>query len=297
MSEAVVQRVSRIPYSIRWHAPHLRLGQHGSRLRGTGLEFDQLKESSYGAGVRTINWAATARRGGTPLLVNTYYEEKDLTVMLLVDVSASMDFGSVRLSKKRLVAEISASLVYSALLSHDRVGFLGFTSIVETYLPPRRARRYQQAIPAAILHDAYERTRADWVTVAAILEERLKRPALLFLLSDFLTDDMLPLSQALARLQARHDVIALVVTDPREEELPAGYARMALRDLETGQITRYDFSAKNRQIMAAVAQTRQRQLQQTFQHLGIASVTVSPCSDYVQDITRLFLGRRRRTKG
>ena len=194
MSEAVVQRVSRIPYSIRWHAQHLRLGQHGSRLRGAGLEFDQLKESSYGEGVRTINWAATARRGGTPLLVNTYYEEKDLTVMLLVDVSASMDFGSVRLSKKRLVAEISASLVYSALLSHDRVGFLGFTSIVETYLPPRRARGYQQAIPAAILHDAYERTRADWVTVAAILEERLKRPALLFLLSDFLTDDMLPLS-------------------------------------------------------------------------------------------------------
>jgi uncharacterized protein (DUF58 family) len=297
MSEATSQRLSRIPYAIRWRPQHLRLGQHRSRLRGAGLEFNQLQESPYGEGVRTINWAATARRGGTPLLVNTYYEDKDITVMLLVDLSASMDFGSVRLSKKMLAAEISASLVYSALLSHDRIGLLSFTSKLETYLPPRRVRWYQQAIPEAIRHDTYDRTQADWVTATAILQERLKQPALIFLLSDFLTDDVPHLSQALVRLQARHDVIALVVTDPREEEFPAGSARMAIRDLETGQIAMYDFSANNRHIMTLAAQTRQHQLQQTLQHVGIASVSVTPCSDYVQDITRLFLGRCRRTKG
>jgi uncharacterized protein (DUF58 family) len=247
--------------------------------------------------MRTINWAATARRGGAPLLVNTYYEEKDITVMLLVDLSASMDFGSVRLSKKRLAAEVSASLVYSALLSHDRVGLLGFSSKVETYLPPRRVRGYQQIIPAAVLHDTPDRTRADWITATAILEERLKWPALIFLLSDFLTDDVLHLSQALSRLQGRHDVVALIITDPREEEFPSEYARMAMRDLETGQIALYDFSATNRHIMMGAARARQHQLQQTFAHVGIASVTVTPSSDYVQDLTRLFLGRHRRTKG
>ena len=297
MSEATSQRVSRIHYSIRWRPQHLRLGQHRSRLRGAGLEFDQLRESTYGEGMRTINWAATARRGGTPLLVNTYYEEKDITVMLLVDLSASMDFGSVRLSKKMLAAEVSASLVYSALLSHDRVGLLGFSSKVETYLPPRRVRGYQQVIPEAILHDAYDRTSADWITATAILEERLKWPALIFLFSDFLTDDVPHLSQALSRLQGRHDVVALIITDPREEEFPSGYARMAMRDLETGQIAMYDFSANNRHIMTVAARARQHQLQQTFAHVGIASVTVTPSSDYVQDITRLFLGHRRRTKG
>jgi uncharacterized protein (DUF58 family) len=271
--------------------------------------------------MRTINWAATARRGGTPLLVNTYYEEKDITVMLLVDLSASMDFGSVRLSKKMLAAEVSASLVYSALLSHDRVGLLGFSSKVETYLPPRRVRGYQQVIPEAILHDisttpsrravtgyqqvipeailhdACDRTSADWITATAILEERLKWPALIFLFSDFLTDDVPHLSQALSRLQGRHDVVALIITDPREEEFPSGYARMAMRDLETGQIAMYDFSANNRHIMTVAARARQHQLLQTFAHVGIASVTVTPSSDYVQDITRLFLRRRRRTKG
>jgi uncharacterized protein (DUF58 family) len=289
-------RLWRIPYHIRWRAQHLRLGQHRSRLRGAGLEFDQLKESHNGAGMRAINWAATARRGGTPLLVNTYYEEKDITVMLLADVSASMDFGSVRLSKKTLAAEISASLVYSALTAHDRVGFLGFTSQVEIYMPPRRARGYQQAIPDAIQHGTYAQSRTNFATAAAILEERLKQPSLIFLLSDFLTDDFQDLSQALVRLRARHDVIALVITDPREEVLPQGYARMAVRDLETGEVMVYDFSPKNRQMMAATAHAQQTHLQQMLQRLDIATVTVTPSSNYAEDITQLFLGRCRRKK-
>jgi uncharacterized protein (DUF58 family) len=294
MTAAVSPRLSRIPYHIQWRAQHLRLGQHRSRRRGAGLEFDQLRESSHGEGIRLINWAATARRGGTPLLVNTYYEEKDITVMLLADLSPSMDFGSVRLSKKTLTAEVSACLVYSALAAHDRVGLLGFTSQVEVYMPPRRVWQYQQAIPDAIRHGPWARASANFVTAAAVLEERLKRPALLFLLSDFLTDDFQHLSQALARLQARHDLIALVVTDPREESLPLGYARMAVRDLETGASAMYTFSQQNYHAMITAAQARQTQLQRIFRSLGIAALTVTPSSDYIEDLTQLFLRRRRR---
>jgi uncharacterized protein (DUF58 family) len=195
--ETILQRVTRIPFHIPWRAHHDHHGQHQSRLRGSGLEFDQLKEYQAGEGIQKINWAATARRGESPLLVNTYYEEKDITVMLLVDLSASMDFGSTRVQKKTLAAEISASLVYSALASRDRVGFLGFTSQVECYFPPSRSKAYQRAIPEAILSSRLsstqagggERSPANFWTAVEGLERRIKAPVLIFLLSDFLIDD------------------------------------------------------------------------------------------------------------
>lgn len=293
MSAARYQQVCCIPYRFQGHARHVRLGRHQSRQRGAGLAFDQLIESHDGAGIRSINWAATARRGGSPLLVNTYYEDKDITVMLLTDLSASMAFGSVRLSKQALVAEISASLVYSALVARDRIGLLGFTSQVEIYLPPRQAQSYQWAIPEAICRDASVGTTAHLGVAVAALEIWIKRPALVFLLSDFLTDDFQALSQALAQLRARHDLIALVVSDPREAALPIGSACMTMRDLETGQVMTYRYSRQNRRHMAAVVQARQAHLQQLFQRLDIAHVTVTPCSDYCADLTQLFRGRRR----
>jgi uncharacterized protein (DUF58 family) len=213
--------------------------------------------------------------------------------MLLVDVSASMDFGSMRLTKKTLAAEIGASLVYSALAAHDRVGLLSFTSQVEHYMPPRQRRGYQQAIPGTILHGTSVQRRANFSTAVSGLEARLKRAALVFLLSDFLTDDFQGLSEALARLQARHDLIVLVLSDPREEALPPGYASMAVRDLETDELVVYDFSPRNRQRMAATAQAQQWQLQQLLQHLGVAAVRVTPTSNYVEDLTQLFRSRQR----
>jgi uncharacterized protein (DUF58 family) len=297
MSVVMPPHICRIPYHLRRYAHHLRLGQHQSRQRGTGLTFDQLIESHEGAEIRTINWAATARRGGSPLLVNTYYDEKHITVMLLADLSASMTFGSVRLSKQALVAEISTLLVYSALVARDRIGLLGFSSQVEVYLPPRQTRSYQWAIPEAIGHHACTGTTARFGVAVDALESWLKRPALVFFLSDFLTDDLTHLAQSLRRLCARHDLIAMVVADPREEALPAGSASMSMRDLETGAVTTYRFSRKNRQRMAAVAQARHVHLQKLFDDLGIAQVTVTPSSDYGTDLRQLFLGHQKRRRG
>jgi uncharacterized protein (DUF58 family) len=289
MIEGMLQRVERIAYHVSWHASHMRLGPHASRVRGAGLHFDQLKEAYDGASMRLINWSATARRGGTPLLVNTYYEEKDVTVMLLVDLSASMHFGSTRLSKQARAAEISASLVYSALLEHDRIGLLGFTAGVDLYAPPRQARAYQRTIPEAILYSQPKHPTASFDAAVGGLEARVKQRALVFLLSDFLTDDISRLSHALARLQARYDLIPLVVTDPREEAMPRGHARMPMRDLETGQRTVYYLSPFNRRRIEAAAHARHTALQQLFHHLGMAHVVVSPHSNYVADLMRLFL--------
>jgi uncharacterized protein (DUF58 family) len=297
MIEDILQRVSYIPLPLWWRTDQVHFGHHQSRQRGTGLEFDQLKEYHTGEGIQKINWAATARRGGTPLLVNTYYEEKESIVMLLVDESASMDFGSERVTKRTLTTEISASLVYSALVSRARVGLLGFTAQVESYFPPRRSPVYQRAIPEAILTDRGDRTPADlWVAVEG-LETRVNAPALVFLLSDFLCEDTQQLSQALSRLCDHYDLIALVVTDPREMSLPDRNAWVMMRDLETGKVIRYRFSRKMRRRMVEQQRKRHQQLRTLFEALGIAHMRVAPHRDYGTDLTQLLWTHARRKTG
>lgn len=297
MIETILARVCYIPYRCRGLSRQQRLGRGQSWARGSGLEFDRIRDYAPGEGTRRINWTATARQGNGSLLVNTYYEDKALTLMLVVDLSASMDFGTKRLTKKALAAELSASLVYSALQSHDRIGLLGFTSDVACYVPPGQARHYQWLIPNAILHYDSTRASADYWAMAAALRQCLKQRALVFLLSDFLTADTAQLAQTAEALRDQHDLVSVTVSDPREAELPAGIGRMATRDLETGQFAAYSFSRRNRRRLARAAQARQEQLQALWERLDIAHVSVTPESNYPEDLTRMFLmcrGRRRR---
>jgi uncharacterized protein (DUF58 family) len=292
--DTILQQVCHIPYRVRWRAHQQRLGQRRSRWRGEGLEFDQLREAQAGEDIRHVNWAATARHGGEPLLINAYYEEKDLTVMLLVDLSASMDFGSVRLTKKALAAEVGASLAYSAMGYRDRIGLIGFTSDVACYLPPRQARHYQWAIPEAIAHHDASREPARFEVAAATLVHHIKDRALVFLLSDFLTDHADELLQALTRIRHQHDLIALQVQDPLEVALPPGHATLVTRDIETGETASYHFSRRNRRQMRATVEAQQTQLHQMFHQLNIPYVTITPQRDYGTDITQLFLTSRGR---
>jgi len=292
--DTILQQVCHIPYRVRWRAQQRRLGQRPSRLRGEGLEFDQLREVQAGESIRHINWAATARASGNALLINAYYEEKDLTVMLLVDLSSSMDFGSTRLTKKTLAAEVCASLVYSATMCRDRIGLLGFTADVACYLPPRQSRHYQVAIPEALLHYDSTREQASFGTAAQALERYIKRRALVFLLSDFLTDDTDELRQALIWLRRKHDLIVLQVQDPLEITFPPGHSTMVTRDAETGETARYSFSRRNRRHMLQAAEARHTYLQQLWGELHIPHVTITPHSNYGADITQLFLTSRGR---
>ncbi|ETX09219.1 MAG: hypothetical protein ETSY2_00790 [Candidatus Entotheonella gemina] len=294
MIETILQHVARIPLSVRWLAHQVRLGQHRSHQRGSGLDFDQIREYQPGEAVRKINWAATARRGSVTPLVNAYYEEKDLTVMLLADLSASMHFGSTRLTKRALAAEISASLVYSTLLNHDRVGLLGFAGDVACYLPPRQERTYQRLIPEAILQSEAGSGPADWWTAVSRLERWVSRPTLMFILSDFLTDDSERLQQALKQLCRRHDPIALVVTDPLEQTLPVGTARIVSRDFETGAVRSFSLTRANQRRMAERTEARQAQLGQMFRHLRMPYLTVTADGNYIDELRHLVLSRHRR---
>lgn len=294
MIDMLQQQVTRIPLYLRRLAQQTRLGQHQSHQRGSGLEFDQLREYQAGETTRHINWAATARRGVEIPLVNAYYEEKEITIMLLVDLSASMDFGSVRLTKRSLAAEICTSLVYAALATHDHIGLLGFSSGVACYVPPRPSRTYLQVIPETILQCQTAQEPASFHTAVATLVRRVQRPALVFVVSDFLTDDTQQLHHALAQLGRRHDPVALVLGDPLEVTLPTGTARLVLHDLETNHVRSYSLTRSNQQRMVADQQARRAHLQHLFQDVGIAHLTVTPHSHYHQELCQLFLTRHRR---
>ena len=294
MIDAILERVCFIPYRGHGLAQHQRLGRRRSRLRGEGLEFDQIKEHQVGEEIRRVNWSATARRGGSSLFVNSYYEDKSLTVMLLVDLSASMDFGSRRLTKKTLAAELCASLAYSAFTCNDRIGLLGFTSEVACYLPPRQAPHYQWSIPETILEYDSTRTHANFWVAAQGLQQHLKHRALVFLLSDFLTDEADQLAQTLSWLRSKHDLINLRLSDPREMNLPSGPGRLLARDLETGKLIMYRFSRRNRRRMARIAEEYHQRLQALCQTLDITQLTVTPESNYGEDMTQMFLAPQRR---
>lgn len=295
--DTILQRVCYLPYRTRWQARQMRLGQRASRQRGEGLEFDQIKAYQAGEGIRRVNWAATARSGYTSLFVNSYYDEKDLTVMILADLSGSMDFGSARLTKKALAAELSASLVYSALTCHDRIGLLGFTSEVACYFPPRHHRSYQWMIPEAILSQDSTHARANFGAVAQALQVYLKRRSLVFFLSDFLTEDTDDLVQALELIRRQHDLRSLWLSDPRERELPVAPAIIRTRDLETGDYVAVRLSRRNCRRLAQAARAHEERLHAIWQELDIAYTQVTPESDYETDVTRLVAspsGRGRR---
>ncbi|GIX49019.1 MAG: DUF58 domain-containing protein [Candidatus Tectimicrobiota bacterium] len=290
-------RLVRLPLIATRRSEHPRLGRQASRLRGSGLAFDQLREYQSGDEARHLNWRATARRGDGTLIINTYFEEKETMVLLLVDLSASMDFGSGAMTKKRLAATLCASLTYSALVQQGRVGFVGFTTHVVQALPPRQAWPYLRLIPEAILSSGTPRARADFPVAVEYVCERFRRPTLLFLLSDFLDADLPGLHQALARLQQRHEVFALGLYDPREVTWPRAAARLVVRDLETGRLATYRFSRRAPPPLARRMAGHQADVQRLCQHLGIPFAALTPQCDYAEALRGLLLAPRRRGSG
>lgn len=208
-----------------------------------------------------------------------------------------MDCHGARLTKKALAAELSASLVHSALACHDRIGLIGFTSDVACYFPPGHHRSYQWMIPEAILSHDSTRAQANFGAVADALQQYLKRRSLVFLLSDFITDDTDDLTQALGLMRRKHDLLGLWLADPREQTLPAANAIVRTRDLETGAYVTVRLSRRNCQRMAQAAQAHQERLQAIWQACDVAYTQITPESNYEADIADMFVspsGRGRR---
>jgi uncharacterized protein (DUF58 family) len=274
-------------------------GSYHSVFKGRGMDFDEVREYSPGDEVRTIDWNVTARAGRT--FVKKFTEERELTIFLLVDISASGNFGSGALSKRDLAAELASVLAFSAIRNSDKVGLLLYTDRVERYLPPKKGRRHVLRVVRDILYHDAEGTHTDTVKALDVVNHVLHRRAIVFLISDFESPKeptlaRAELRRAMRQTNRRHDLIAVHVEDPREKELP-NVGIVALEDAETGEIVELDTaSAKVRERFKTLSLERARRLLTDFRSEGVDTLQLQTNAPYMPALQRFFKTRERRRR-
>ena len=258
-------------------------GEYHAAFHGRGLEFAQVREYQAGDDIRTIDWNVTAR-SGVPH-VKQFIEERDLTVILAVDVSSSMVFGSLDRRKIDLASELSAVLAFSAEQNGDRIGLLLFSDAIREFLPPRRGRVHVQTlVRTALLASGRAGGKTRFDRAAEFISRVTSKRAVLIFISDFLDADF---SDSLRRLSSRHDVIALRIEDPRERRFPAS-GIVTLLDSESGQRFAVDLS---RQSLARRSAARERFLTDEFRKLGVDAVALSTAEPYDRTLVKFFRQR------
>lgn len=262
-------------------------GSYHSTFKGRGMEFEDVREYQPGDDVRAIDWNVTAR-SGVPF-IKRFREERELTVMLMVDLSQSTNFGSQDQTKGELAAEICALLAFSAIKNNDRVGLLIYTDRVEKFIPPKKGKNHVLRVVREVLfHRPYHSGTNVAVAVEHVMKV-LKRKSVVFLLSDFLPNTRL--RRPLSALNNRHDLIALRIRDDREFDLPA-MGLVQFRDPESGQVIYVDtFRSDFRRQFARVMEEAARQTDQLFKQLRIDSVEVRTGEPYIEAMVRLFQRR------
>ncbi len=264
-------------------------GEYSSAFKGRGIEFAEVREYEPGDDVRTIDWNVTARTGKP--FVKRFTEERELTVLLAVDLSASGDFGTQVRSTRRLAVEAAAVLAFAAARKGDRVGLVIFTDRVELYIPSKKGARHALRLIRELL--AFEPThpRTDLGAATEHIARVMRRRAVVFVVSDFLFEAT---GDALGAIAARHDVIAVRVGDPRDRELaPAGM--LEVLDPETGLRAIIDSSSRRvREAYAAAAADRDEALTMTLRRAGVDDVELSTDREYVHDLVELFHRREKR---
>ena len=286
--EEVTREVRRIEITTRHLVRDIVAGEYSSAFRGRGVEFADVREYQPGDDVRTIDWNVTARLGSA--YVKRYLEERELTVLFVVDLSASGGFGSLRRTKGDLATELCAVLALAAARNNDRVGSLLFTDRVERYVAPAKGRRHTLRVISDILAFEPSGTGTDLGAALADLEPMLRRRAVIFILSDFLTPDY---DTTIARLARRHDVVALHLVDPRERDLPdAGI--VTLWDPESGEWRRVDTGDERvREYFHRRAQEFDLGLDRRLRERGVDLLRLETGRSYAEPLLTFF---RRREK-
>jgi len=287
----ILRQVKLIELRTRGLVNSVFTGEYRSVFKGQGMEFSEVREYQPGDEVRSIDWNVTARMRRP--FVKRYIEERELTVMLLVDLSGSERFGTVRRFKSELASELAAVLAMSAVRNNDRVGVLLFTDRIEHVVPPRKGRRHVLRIIRDLL--AFEPVGRGTDMVAAIdyVARMLNQKAIVFIVSDFLEDDI---DHPLKLLAQRHDVVAVTVEDPSERELPdIGIARLI--DPETGETFEVDTSSSNvRNAYAERVGAERESRKHLLRRLAIDEVAVRTEGGVVEPLLRFFRVRETRAR-
>jgi uncharacterized protein (DUF58 family) len=290
----VLKKVRQIEIRTKRLVSDTLAGQYHSVFKGRGMNFDAVREYVPGDDVRAIDWNVTARAGRP--FVKKFVEERELTLLLMVDVSASGDFGSGTQSKRELAAEIASVLAFSAIKNSDKVGLLLFTDRVELCVPPRKGRRHVLRIVRDVLSFEPNGRGTDLAHALKFANDISERRSIVFLLSDFQTPDPSPeviadLRLALRQVNRRHDLVALPIEDPRERMLP-DLGIIAIEDAETGEMVEIDTGNPGvRENFSKIAQLRAEQLQKIFNREAIDSFRLSTDRAYVADLMAFFKNR------
>ena len=288
--DELLKKVRNIEIKTRGAVNNLFAGEYHAAFKGRGMSFAEVREYHTGDDVRDIDWNVTARLSRP--YVKVFEEERELTVMLLVDVSGSLDFGSGQTSQRELLTEVAATLACSASRNKDKVGVIFFSDHIEKFIPPQKGRRHILRIIRELLEYQPKSRRTD---VAAALDELMRvmrRRCIAFVLSDFLCP-IESLRQPLMVAARRHDVVALRMADPRMESLP-DVGLLRLRDAETGHEVYVDTSSRSqRQHFAAAAALRSKQWHDLLASLRVDCAEINAETDYVSVLQTLFAKRSR----
>jgi uncharacterized protein (DUF58 family) len=285
----ILKQVRRVEIATRGLVNEVFSGEYHSVFKGRGMNFAEVREYHYGDDIRNIDWNVTARTGAP--FVKVYDEERELTVMLVVDVSASGEFGSRTRMKGEVAVEICAVLAFSAITNNDKVGLIIFSDRIEKFVPPRKGRRHVLRVLRELL---YHRPAGRGTDVAGALEylaRVVRRRAVVFVVSDFLATGY---SKALTVAGRRHDTIVIRMGDPRERDLPAvGY--IELEDAETGEQLTVNLSdpAFREAFKRDVTEARTT-LEREFRKTGVDVIEISTDRPYTDRLMRFFRQRAKR---
>lgn len=266
-------------------------GEYESVFKGRGMEFDEVREYSAGDEIRTIDWNVTARMGRP--FVKRFVEERELTILFLVDLSASGTFGTIDKTKNEVAAELTALLAFSAVKNNDKVGLIVFTDTVEMFIPPKKGVSHVLRLIRELLQFKPSKSKTDIVEALDYLGRVTHKRCVVFLISDFQTEGF---DKQLRVLGKRHDLIAVSVLDPREIEVP-DVGLLELEDAESGQRVLLDTSSATvRRQFQAKARERSEQLRRLFRSIDIDHTEVITGRDYVRDLVGFFRQRAHRAQ-
>ena len=283
----LLKRVRKIEIKTRGLSKNIFAGEYHSAFKGRGMTFSEVREYQYGDDIRNIDWNVTARHNRP--YVKIFEEERELTVMLMIDVSASRNFGTISKLKKNQITEIAAVLAFSAIQNNDKIGVIFFSDKIEKFIPPKKGRTHILHIIRELIDFYPEDKQTDIEQALEYMTNSIKKRCTCFVISDFIDEH--DFAQALAIANRKHDVVALRVYDPRENQLPP-VGMMYLRDAETGEQMWVDTSDKKlREAYEKYAFVREKELDAIFKRSGVDVANIRSDEDYVRALITLFKKR------
>lgn len=283
----LLKKVRKIEIKTRGLSQNIFAGEYHTAFKGRGMTFSEVREYQYGDDIRDIDWNVTARQNHPH--VKIYEEERELTVMLLVDVSNSRLFGAVGEDKRQMIAEVAATIAFSAIQNNDKIGVIFFSDKIEKFIPPKKGRKHILLIISQLLDFQPESKGTDLAMVLRYFSDALKKRSTTFLISDFI--DSHDYYKELSVASNRHDVIAIQIYDKRDAQLPS-VGLMKVADLETGAERWIDTSSKKvRNAYGKWWYDRQQQMNDTFRRCSVDIASITTDEDFVKSLVALFQKR------